>query len=61
MTLMEKIAEDMKVAMKSRQQLRLETLRTLRAVLLEKQVEKRPSGGMTPEDEVAVMISVAKK
>jgi uncharacterized protein YqeY len=58
---MEKIAEDMKVAMKSRQQLRLETLRTLRAVLLEKQVEKRPSGGMTPEDEVAVMISAAKK
>jgi uncharacterized protein len=61
MTLLEKVAEDMKVAMKSRQQLRLETLRTIRAVLLEKQVEKRPSGGMTPEDEVAVLISAAKK
>ncbi len=61
MTLLEKIAEDMKVAMKSREQLRLETLRTIRAQLLEKQVEKRPSGGMTPDDEVAVLISAAKK
>jgi uncharacterized protein len=61
MTLMEKIAEDMKTAMKAREQLRLETLRTIRAQLLEKQVEKRPSGGMTPEDEVAVLISAAKK
>jgi uncharacterized protein YqeY len=58
---MEKIAEDMKTAMKARQQLRLETLRTVRAQLLEKQVEKRPSGGMTPEDEIAVLISAAKK
>jgi uncharacterized protein YqeY len=50
MALMEKIAEDMKSAMKSGEKLRLETLRTIRAGLLEKQVEKRPFGGMTPED-----------
>src|SRR5579862_9104300 len=61
MPLLEKIAEDMKTAMKSGEKLRLETLRTLRAGLLEKQVEKRPSGGMTPEDEVSVLISASKK
>jgi uncharacterized protein len=60
MTLLDKIAEDMKTAMKSREQFRLETLRTLRAVLLEKKVEKRPEGGMTPDDEIGVLISAAK-
>jgi uncharacterized protein len=61
MPLLEKISEDMKVAMKSGDKLRLETLRTIRAGLLEKQVEKRPSGGMTPDDETAVLISASKK
>jgi uncharacterized protein YqeY len=61
MGLMEKIADDMKTAMKSGEKLRLETLRTLRAGLLEMQVEKRPSGGMTPEDEMSVLISASKK
>ncbi len=61
MMLMEKIADDMKVAMKSGDKLRLETLRTLRAALLEKQVEKRPSGGMTPDDETGTLISASKK
>ena len=61
MSLLEKIAEDMKTAMKSGQKLRLETLRTVRAQLLEKQVEKRPTGGMTAEDEVGVLISAGKK
>lgn len=61
MSLMEKVAEDMKVAMKSGDKLRLETLRTVRAQLLEKQVEKRPTGGMTAEDEIQVLISASKK
>ena len=61
MAMLEKIAEDMKVAMKSGKKLRLETLRMIRAGLLEKQVEKRPSGGMTPDDEVAVLNSALKK
>ena len=51
----------MKSAMKSGKKLRLETLRMIRAGLLEKQVEKRPSGGMTGEDEVAVLVAAAKK
>ena len=61
MALLEKIADDMKAAMKSRDQFRLETLRTIRAGLLEKQVEKRPGGGMTGDDEITVLNSALKK
>jgi uncharacterized protein YqeY len=61
MTLTEKISLDMTAAMKSGERLRLETLRTIRAGLLEKQVERRPSGGMKPEDELAVLSQAAKK
>jgi uncharacterized protein len=61
MALIDKIAVDMKDAMKGGKKLRLETLRTLRAGLLEKQVEKRPSGGVTPDDEIAVLNSALKK
>ncbi len=61
MTLMEKISIDLKNALKSGEKLRLETIRTIRAALLEKQVEKRPTGGMTPDDETSVLISAAKK
>src|SRR5258706_9670124 len=61
MTLTEKIAEDMKSAMKGGDKLRLETLRSIRAGLLEKQVEKRPSGGMNADDELVVLISASKK
>jgi uncharacterized protein len=61
MTLQEKILEDIKTSMKSGQKLRLETLRTVRAGLLEKEVEKRPSGGMKSEDELAVLIAASKK
>lgn len=61
MAMLEKIADDMKIAMKGRAKLRLETLRTIRAGLLEKQVEKRPTGGMTHDDEIAVLNSALKK
>ena len=44
MTLYEKIGEAMKKAMKSGDRLRLETLRTLRAALMEKAIEKRGTG-----------------
>lgn len=61
MALLEKISEDLKAAMKSGDKLRLETLRTMRAALLEKQVERRPAGGMTAEDETAALIGQSKK
>ncbi len=59
--MLEKISEDLKAAMKAVEKTRMETLRTLRAGLLEKQVEKRPTGGMTTEDELAVVMAASKK
>jgi len=60
MTLNERIVEDMKAAMKSGAALRLSTLRTLRAQLIE--LSKRGSEGpITPEDETGVLFSAIKK
>jgi uncharacterized protein YqeY len=62
MGLKEQISEEIKAAMKMPDKTRLETLRTLRAVLMEREIEKRGSGtGVTPDDEMAVMMSAAKK
>jgi hypothetical protein len=62
MALKETISEHLKNAMKAGDKTRLETLRTLRAVLMEKEIELRGSGKqMTPDDEVAVLTSAAKK
>jgi hypothetical protein len=62
MALKEKISEEMKAAMKSGQKLRLETLRTLRAALMEKEIEKRGSGTpVTADDEIAVLTGAAKR
>ncbi len=62
MSLQEQISTDLKNAMKSGDRLRLETLRSLRAALLEKQIERRGGGAtMSPEDEVAVLLSAAKR
>lgn len=62
MGLKEQISEHLKAAMKSGDKTRLETLRTLRAVLIEREIEKRGSGQpMSPDDEIAVVMSAAKK
>lgn len=62
MGLKEKIAEDLKTAMKSGNKLRLETLRTLLAVLKEKEIELRGAGkALTAEEELATLASAAKK
>jgi uncharacterized protein YqeY len=62
MSLKDRIAGDLKAAMKSGDKTRLETLRTMRAVLLEKEIEKRGTeGGMTPDDEVAALTGAAKR
>ena len=60
MTLNERITADMKAAMKSGDQLRLETLRTLRAHLIEltKRGDEKP---LTPDDELAVLSAAVKK
>ncbi len=62
MALKEKIGDDLKAAMKSGDKLRLETLRTVRAALMEKEIERRGTGKpMTPEDELGVLTGAAKK
>jgi uncharacterized protein YqeY len=62
MGLKEQIGDDLKSAMKAGDRIRLETLRTLRAALMEKEIEKRGSGKpLSPEDEIAVLTSSAKK
>jgi uncharacterized protein YqeY len=60
MTLSERIAEDMKAALKAGEKLRLETLRTIRAQFLE--LTKRASAQpVTADDELAVLLSAIKK
>jgi len=63
MTLKDKIGNDLKLAMKSGDKLRLETLRSLRAVLMEKEIERRGPDfkGLLPEDELAAVSTAAKK
>ncbi|MEX0735855.1 MAG: GatB/YqeY domain-containing protein [Bacteroidota bacterium] len=60
MTLTEQISADMKVAMKSGEKLRLETLRTVRAQIIE--LTKRGSDKpITPDDELSVLMAAMKK
>ncbi len=62
MALKDTISQDLKNAMKSGDKLRLETLRTIRAALMEREIEKRGSSNpMTPEDELGVLTTAAKK
>lgn len=60
MTLKETIDAQIKQAMLKRETVRLGTLRMVKAKLLEKEVEKRPTGGMTAADELQVLTSAAK-
>jgi hypothetical protein len=60
MTLSQKISEDMKLAMKSGEKLRLETLRSIRAQIIE--LTKRGTGSeITPEEEISALLAAAKK
>ena len=60
MTLSQKISDDMKLAMKSGSKLKLETLRTVRAQMIE--LTKRGTGSeITPDEEVSTLLAAAKK
>jgi uncharacterized protein YqeY len=60
MTLSQKISEDMKLAMKSGDKLRLETLRSIRAQMIE--LTKRGTGfEITPDEEISALLAAAKK
>ena len=60
MALTEKITEDLKAAMKSGDNVRLNTIRSIRAQIIE--LSKRGTGtSITPEDELTVLLAATKK
>jgi len=60
MGLREKISEDMKTAMKSGDKIRLETIRSIRALILEFD-KSGANRALTPEDEIAMLSTAVKK
>jgi len=60
MGLTQRINEDLKTAMKSGNKLRLETLRMLRAQIIEFE-KKGLDRAMNEDDEMSILISAAKK
>ncbi len=63
MSLKDRITEDIKAAMKSKDKVRLETVRSIKKVLLEKEVSVRPSGQevLTEAQELEVLSQLAKQ
>jgi uncharacterized protein len=63
MSLIDRIGEDIKTAMKSKDKVRLETLRSIKKVLLEKEVSVRPSGQteLTEPQEIEALSQIAKQ
>jgi len=59
MSLLDRLTEDMKVAMKSGDKERLSTIRLLRGQLKDAAIAKRAE--LTEEEELAVLVSAAKK
>ena len=60
MALTEKINDDLKIAMKSGDSVKLNTIRSIRSKIIE--LSKRGTGSsITPEDELAILLSEAKK
>ncbi len=60
MNLKDTLSKEIINATKTGDKIRLETIRGLRASLLEKEIEKRPNT-ITQDDEIGVLISSAKK
>ncbi|WP_068816749.1 GatB/YqeY domain-containing protein [Phormidesmis priestleyi] len=63
MSLKDSITKDIQAAMKSKDKVRLETLRSIKKVLLEKEVSVRPLGqtDLTEAQETEVLVQVAKQ
>lgn len=61
--LQEKLAEDLKSAMRSKDSVRLRTIRALRAALMEKEIELRSGGSasLNEDQELAVLQKQAKQ
>ena len=63
MSLKDRIGEDIKSAMKAKDKIRLETVRSIKKVILEKEVALRPKGqdSLTEEQEIEVLVQQAKQ
>jgi uncharacterized protein len=63
MSLKEQIGEDIKTAMKAKDQLRLQTVRGIKKAILDKEVELRPRGqdSLTQEQEIELLSQQAKQ
>ena len=63
MSLKEQIGEDIKTAMKAKDKVRLQTVRSIKKAILEKEVELRPKGqeSLTPEQEIELLSQQAKQ
>lgn len=63
MNLKDRISEDIKTAMKAKDKIRLETVRSIKKVILEKESSVRPSGqdSLTESQEIEVLAQQAKQ
>lgn len=63
MTLKDQISEDIKTAMKAKDKVRLETVRSIKKLILEKETSVRPQGqeSLTEEQEMEVLTQLAKQ
>lgn len=63
MSLKDQISEEIKAAMKAKDKIRLETVRGIKKVILEKESEIRGQGReeLTPEEELAILTQLAKQ
>ncbi len=63
MSLKDRITEDIKQAMKAKDKVRLETVRSIKKAILEKEVSVRPAGQeeLTEEQEMEVLVQLAKQ
>jgi uncharacterized protein YqeY len=63
MSLKDRISEDIKAAMKAKDKVRLETVRSIKKVLIEKETTVRGEGkdSLTPEQEMEALMQQAKQ
>ncbi len=63
MSLKDRISEDIKTAMKAKDKVRLETVRSIKKVILEKEVSLRPQGqeSLTESQETEVLVQQSKQ
>jgi uncharacterized protein len=63
MGLKERISDDIKLAMKAQDKIRLETVRNIKKVILEKESAIRPLGqeNLTEEQEIEIVVQLAKQ